>query len=275
MASVQLAWTFPILARRRWVDSDRLTHEGRSASAPHPMMWTALIIPILVALFPDPVAEEPPLRGGEPILSSPGASAQPLQEIELADPTLAATETARHQLKYLVNCALPDSVRLFSVQGHERFTFSGHLGLAPEWLKAPLTPLQERWVSACLLALTNYAGKHVEVSLHAKSGAVPFLAQTKEENRAYSLLEGGFFGNLFSTHPVAYVCSGTHPKIEAQDPVFHDRLCTKPSGASTRDGKALTVCQFILTGPCSDPASFTVNSQTYDEVIFVSLKPPK
>jgi hypothetical protein len=238
-------------------------------------MWDVLTLPFLVILFLRPVAAEPPMQEGKPILSSQSATSQPLQEIELDDPTLAATEIGRHQLKYLVNCALPDSVVLFSVQGHERFTFPGHLGLAPDWLKAPLTPLQERWVSACMLALTNYAGKHVEVSLHAKPGAAPFLAPTKEETRVYTLLEGGFFGNLFSPHPVAYVCSGTHTKIEAQDPVFRDRLCTKASGETSRDGKPLTVCQFILTGPCSDPASFTVNSQTYDEVIFVSLKPTK
>lgn len=238
-------------------------------------MWTVLTLPLLVVLFLSPVAAEPLVWGMEPSLSSQVATSLPPQEVELADPTLAVTETARHQLKYLAKCALPDSVLLFSVQGHERFTFPGHLGLAPEWLKTPLTPLQERWVSACMLALTNYVGKHVEVSLHAKPGAAPFLAPSKEETRAYSILEGGFFGNLFSTHPVAYVCSGTHMKIEAQDSVFRDRLCTKASGDRTRDGKPLTVCQFILTGPCSDPASFTVNSQPYDEVIFVSLKPTK
>ena len=238
-------------------------------------MWPVLTILLLIVLVLSPVAAEPPMRAGIRIPTSQAVTYQPLQEVELADPTLAATETARHQLKYLVNCALPDSVVLYSVQGHERFTFPGHLGLAPEWLKTPLTPLQERWVSACMSALTNYAGKHVEVSLHAKPGAAPFLAPSKEETRAYSILEGGFFGNLFSPHPVAYVCTGTHTKIESQDPVFHDRLCTKASGDRTRDGKPLTVCQFILTGPCSDPASFTVNGQTYDEVIFVSLKPTK
>ena len=239
------------------------------------MMWTVLTLPFLIGLFLGPVAAESLVRSVEPILLSQAANSQPIHEVELANPMLAASETARHQLKYLVNCALPDSVVLVSMQGHERFTFPGHLGLAPEWLKAPLTPLQERWVSACMLALTNYFGKHVEVSLHAKPGVMPFSAPTKEEAKVYSLLEGGFFGNLFSPQPVAYVCSVTRTKIEAQDPVFHDRLCTKPSGDRTRDGKPLTVCQFILTGPCSDPASFTVNGQTYDEVIFVSLKPTK
>src|SRR6185295_3704104 len=164
---------------------------------------------------------------------------------------------------------------LFSVQGHVRFTFPGQIGLAPRWLNDPMTPPQERWVSACMLALTNYYGKHVDVSLHADPMLVPFLEQTKEETRTFTILEGGFFGNLFSANPIAYVCSGTRTKIEAQDPVFRDRICTKATGETTLDGKPLTACQFILTGPCSDPASFIVNGETYQEVIFVFLKPTK
>jgi hypothetical protein len=137
-----------------------------------------------------------------------------------------------------------------------------------------MTPPQERWVSACMLALTNYFGKHVDVSLHADPLLVDFLEQSKEETQTFTLFEGGFFGNLFGANSVAYVCSGTGTKIEAQDPVFRERICTKATEA-TLDGKPLTACQFILTGPCSDPASFTVNGETYHEVIFVSLKPTK
>ena len=234
-------------------------------------MWATLTLVSLFVLVLRPVAAEPLVL--EPVLSSHASTLR--QEVELADPTLAATEAKRHQLKYVVNCALPDSMVLFSVQGQERFTFPGHLGLAPGWLKHPMTAPQERWVSACMLALTNYFGTHVDVSLHANPELVPFLAQTKDETETFTLFEGGFFGNLFSTTPVAYVCSGTRTKIEAQDPVFHDRICTKATGETTREGKLLTSCHFILTGPCSDPASFTVNGATYQEVIFVSLKPTK
>jgi hypothetical protein len=57
--------------------------------------------------------------------------------------------------------------------------------------------------------------------------------------------------------------------------VFRDRICTNATGETTVDGKPLTACQFILTGSCSDSASFIVNGATYKEVIFVSLKPIK
>lgn len=227
---------------------------------------------LLLSLFLGSVAAEPLALVGAPVASSTASNSHPI-ELELADPSLAATEPKRQQLKYLINCALPDSTVLFSLQGRERVTFPGRLGLAPEWMKHPLTLPQERWVSACMLALTNYFGKHVDVSLQANSKSVPSLEQTEEETRIFSIFEGGFFGNLFRTNPVAYVCAGTRTKIEAQNPVFRDRICAMATGENTVDGKPLTACQFILTGSCSDPTSFIVNGETYQEVIFVFLKP--
>lgn len=223
-------------------------------------------------LFLEQVAADPLVLDGKPVPLSSASKSNPI-EFELADPALAATEVKRHQLKYLINCALPDSMVLYSLQGHDRITFPGRLGLAPEWMKHPLTLPQERWVSACMFALTNYFGKHVDVSLQSNSKWAPSLEQTEEETRIFSIFEGGFLGNLFQTNPVAYVCAGTRTKIEAQNPVFRDRICAMATGESTVDGKPLTACQFILTGSCSDPRSFIINGETYQEVIFVFLKP--
>jgi len=121
--------------------------------------------------------------------------------------------------------------------------------------------------------LVNYFWKHVEVSLRAEFPPVPFLQPSDEEKRHFTLFEGGFFGNLFRPHPVAYVCRGTRTSAEDHDPAFQDRVCTHPTGEHTPDGKPFTPCQFILTGPCTDPASFTVDGEHYREVIFVHLKP--
>ena len=194
-------------------------------------------------------------------------------EVELANPHLANTPEKRHQLQYLVRCALPAQVVLYTQQGIERFTFPGEMGLAPGWLTHPMTPGEERWVSACMFALTNYFGKHVAVSLRAEPPPVPFLAPSDEEQRHFTLFEGGFFGNLFRPYPVAYVCQGTRTPADDQDPVLHDRVCTRPTGEKTPDGKPLTPCRFILTGSCADPATFTVEGDHYNEVIFVYLKP--
>jgi hypothetical protein len=135
------------------------------------------------------------------------------------------------------------------------------------------TPAEERWVSACMLAMVNYFGKHVEVSMRAEPPPVPFLEVSDEEKRQFSIFEGGFFGNLFVSNPVAYVCQGTRTPIDDQAPVLQDRVCTRPTGEKTPNGKPVTPCRFILTGPCADSASFTVGSDHYDEVIFVYLKP--
>jgi hypothetical protein len=194
-------------------------------------------------------------------------------EVELADPAMATTPEKRHQLQYLVSCALPQSIVLYTQQGTERFTFPGQMGLAPGWLHHPMTPAEERWVSACMLALVNYFGKHVEVSLRAEPPPVPFFQPSDEEKRQFTLFEGGFFGNLFGPKPVAYVCQGTRTPADDQAPVLHDRVCTTPTNEKTPDGKPMTPCRFILTGPCADSASFTVGGDHYDEVIFVYLKP--
>jgi hypothetical protein len=192
---------------------------------------------------------------------------------ELADPTLASTATKREQLKYLVRCALPSDVTVYTQQGKERFTFPGGLGLAPGWLDAPMTPSEERWVSACLLAHVNHFGKHILVSMRATPPPVPALEVPDDEQQAFTIFEGGFFGNLFLPEPVAYTCRGARTPVQAGDPILQDRVCTQETGETTADGVPVTVCHFLLTGPCEDPLSFTVNGTYYSEVIFVYLKP--
>ena len=220
---------------------------------------------LCLALYVSDVVGEP-----HPTSQSPPETA--LREVELADPAMAATPEKRHQLHYLVTCALPKHIVLFTQQGAERFTFPGQMGLAPGWLTRPMTPQEERWVSACMFAMVNYFGKHVEVSLRAEPPPVPFFQPSEEEKQRFPLFEGGFFGNLFGPHPVAYVCQGTRTPADDQEPVFQDRVCTRATEEKTPDGKPLTPCQFILTGLCTDPTSFTVDGQHYQEVIFIYLQ---
>jgi hypothetical protein len=209
----------------------------------------------------------------DPPLSSPQQTDTVPTEVELADPNMTTTPEKRHQLQYLVRCALPQSIILYTQQGTERFTFPGEMGLAPGWLQHAMTPTEERWVSACMLAMVNYFGKHVEVSIRAEPPPVPFLVPSDEEKHHFTIFEGGFFGNLFRPHPVAYVCRGTRTPIDDQAPVLQDRVCTRPTNEKTPDGKPLTLCRFILTGPCADSTSFTVDGERYHEIIFIYLKP--
>jgi hypothetical protein len=183
--------------------------------------------------------------------------------IALADPNLASTAAKREQLTYLVRCALPEAITLYADQGIERFTFQGRMGLAPRWLTEAMTPSEERWVSACLLAHVNYWGKHVLVSMRATPPPVPALEVSDDEQQTFSLFEGGFFGNLFAPTPVAYTCRGDRTPAQAEDPIFQDRVCTQETGATTVDGKPITSCRFLVTGRCEDATSLTVNGTPY------------
>jgi hypothetical protein len=193
--------------------------------------------------------------------------------VELADPNLASTAAKRAQLTYVVRCALPEDIVLYAQQGTERFTFQGGIGLAPRWLYEAMTPSEERWVSACLLALVNYFGKHVTVSMRATPPPVPGLEASDDEQQTFSIFEGGFFGNLFSPAPVAYTCRGERTPAQEGDPILQDRICTQETGATTADGKPITYCRFILTGRCEDASSFTADGTHYAEVIFTYLRP--
>ena len=204
---------------------------------------------------------------------APPALPAVLQSHALADPTLASTAAKRKQLIYLVRCALPADVALYADIEGERFTFPGSIGLAPRWLTEAMTPSEERWVSACLLAHVNYFGKHVRISIRATGVSVPELQASADEQQTYTIFEGGFFGNLFAPAPVAYTCRGERTPAQASDPILQDRVCTQETGETTAEGMPMTFCRFLLTGRCEDPTSFTVNGTPYAEVIFTYLQP--
>ncbi len=193
--------------------------------------------------------------------------------IALADPDLASTAAKREQLTYLVRCALPADVTVYADIEGERFTFPGSIGLAPRWLTEPMTPREERWVSACLLAHVNYFGKHVRISIRATGAGVPELDASADEQQTYTIFEGGFFGNLFAPTPVAYTCLGARTPTQAADPILQDRVCTQETGVTTAAGLPVTRCQFLVTGRCEEPTSVTVHGTAYAEVVFVYLKP--
>jgi hypothetical protein len=197
------------------------------------------------------------------------------QQHALADPTLASTAAKREQLKYLVRCALPADVTVYADIEGERFTFPGSIGLAPRWLTEAMTPSEERWVSACLLAHVNYFGKHVQISIRATGVAVPELQASADEQQTYTIFEGGFFGNLFAPTPVAYTCQGMRSPAQARDPILQDRVCTQETGETTAEGMPLPVCHFLFTGRCEDPVNFTVHGVYYFGIVLVYIKPNK
>lgn len=200
-------------------------------------------------------------------------SAEPVMQVELADPALASTAEQRELLTYLVRCALPEDVVLYAQHGPGRFTFQGRLGLAPGWLYEAMTPSEERWVSACLLAHVNYFGQSVLISLRATPPVVPGLAVSADEQHTFTIFEGGFFGNLFLPTPVAYTCQGDRTPAQERDPILQDRVCTHGTGTTTAAGAPITFCRLLVTGRCNDAAAFIVEDTHYSEVLFTYLRP--
>ena len=199
--------------------------------------------------------------------------AAPLHRVELDIPKKSyfASQEGRGLLKYLVRCALDANTEARLSLPNETLTFLGGVGIAPGWAKQALTLTEQRWVSACLYALTNKLGKTVRVDLR---GAHPKMATvTEEEKRQYPLYEGGFFGNIFQPMPAAYVCEGDDRKKMLDLPVGKLRLCAQTSGKNTPNGQALSECGFIITGPCNSPSSFVVNGQSFREVVHTWLSP--
>jgi alpha-tubulin suppressor-like RCC1 family protein len=141
-------------------------------------------------------------------------------------------------LKYAISCALDatDSVSVQFPSGS--VSFSGGLGLAPEWKTGAMGTSSQQAVSACLAARTNALGNTVRISLR---GPFAGLATSAVERAHFKGHEGAFWGNVFGSAPSLHACA-----VDGGGP--SGRVCTdgscgfqmSPSACSaacdTRDG---------------------------------------
>ena len=148
----------------------------------------------------------------------------------------------------------------------------GGIGLAPEWRHRALTRSEERWVSACLYALTNATGKQVEVSLRATHPRLAPETLGEREKRDFRFHEGGFFGNLFAPGSPAYACVGEGAIAEPGARALRERACVSPASRLGPRGEPMSACGFILTGPCASPSSYAVGGSHFEEVVHVYLR---
>jgi hypothetical protein len=201
------------------------------------------------------------------VLSTTGASADDRRRVDITNPALIATEHARGQLKYLASCALDDQTILTGVHDGTRFEFPGSMGLAPAWGDRELTVTERRWVSACILARTNFFGAPVLISMRAPLGVHAVLSPTADELASHTLYEGGFFGDLFLEMPEAYVCVGPDHDADRAAQTKRKRVCTHVdpgTGPGTR-------CGFVHVGQCPNGEPPHIRGQPWTEVIHVWL----
>ncbi|AUX31285.1 MULTISPECIES: hypothetical protein [Sorangium] len=116
---------------------------------------------------------------------------------------------ARELLRYLVSCALrADQTFSFSWTDSDGVAhpevYRGDLGYAHWWAALPLgtghTYVQSQ-LSACLAARANWYGVSVRISLRNNE-----MPANQAERAAFTVREGAFWGNLFSSSPYLRAC---------------------------------------------------------------------
>jgi hypothetical protein len=117
---------------------------------------------------------------------------------------LMTTADGRTTVSYLVRCALPPGRSITKTdQTGKAYTFTGQIGVAPEWETGTCGGSCERWVSACMLALVNTTGDHYPLWLVAQNPAIGWGLDP-----TFPFQEGAFFGDIFTSEPYAFYCGG-------------------------------------------------------------------
>jgi hypothetical protein len=163
---------------------------------------------------------------------------------------LLATSDGREVFSAIAACALPATATLEATVADGSFEFVGDLGLAPDWLAGPLSYDGQRWISACLFSRVNALDSLVPISAR---GPHPALAADGDERLAFTLQEGGFFGDYFTpkTNPIAwYACRGA-AKAQGNDGDLARRNCAAPDPQNP----GFTLCGFGYAGDCGAFAS--------------------
>ncbi len=161
----------------------------------------------------------------------------------------AGTADGRAYLAYLVSCAL-DSTQSITTGS---YTFVGSLGIAPSWTSSALSATNSHWVSACMLARSNYSGTSVNLSMR---GGHPQLYLSGEGG--YNVQEGAYYGDIFFGTNSRNVCADVDVLNRPTYPTLKTRLC-----AHGDDGVgAPSMCGFIYAGTCASVCSFTSPNYT-------------
>ncbi len=187
-----------------------------------------------------------------------------------------------HLAGYLSQCSFEDGVRISLADPNH--TLFGYYGLAPRSQRNPLSVTEKKWVSACLLALTNATGTHVRVALRGAHRNLEKLVKGQDD---FQLFEGAFYGDLFSgPQKKMYACQGDATGL-AEALSTRKRVCSLDTegGADPDDARvSASACGFEIMGLCRevcehhDPRIQTYrgcrspDGARYDQVIGVLLK---
>jgi hypothetical protein len=165
----------------------------------------------------------------------------------------------RAVLDVMVGCALDgnDTIRdtsdSFVLWGNTIYkTYSGEVGIAPDWMTRALTTTEREYVTGCMLERINLYGATVEI-LPWGSGNAALTANIPYTITSYTYEDSAAWGNLFdSTASLSYSVTG-----QGGPPAFTSYLCQHngevcPSGdAMLRQCDSVSgYCGMTYTGSC-------------------------
>lgn len=157
-------------------------------------------------------------------------------------------DLSRKLLKYAAGCAL-DAEQSFDFSWTDALgvvhdeSYPGSLGIEPSWAKAPLGPVGQRMISACLGARINYYG--IQVAISARSATAPLDVLGDDELAAYPHIEGAFWGNLFAPKPYLNAC---YDAADVANSRAHLRDCA--AGHPNADGTVSSCGMIKRVGEC-------------------------
>ena len=187
-------------------------------------------------------------------------SLAPSVKAALEDPTFAG-EISRDLFKYMLGCAL-DSSQSYSFTWHDSNgnahaeTIVGYLGLATDWPSKKLSPSEQQWITACVLARVNWYSMPVDLSARAQHANLHVTDTI--EGETYAVFEGAFWGNIFDENPTAYACHDSNTVAHAR--AAH-RDCA--AGHVNADGTTTSCGIITIVGDCASHCTSPDASDDY------------
>lgn len=160
-------------------------------------------------------------------------------------------------MTYVIRCALPASASRTWTNPSTlvQYTWVGGLGLTPGWASGqPATEVEEQLITACLAALVNKYGVHMQVSVLGRDAQGTALPTAPGELQTYSRREGAFFGNLFRGEGV-FVCNDSTLSLAATQSTL--RGCSFPLQGS---GLSASCPPIEIVGTCQSSQGCVLDS---------------
>lgn len=117
----------------------------------------------------------------------PGSGVPAMQQVS------GTPSNCRIVIKDLIECALGDDQTVFDPISNT--AYHGWVGLARDWMDAPLSPEGKDWVSACMIQRLNFFGVSVPILLEGSQATIQPRADLQAD---YPFVESIAWGDLFS-----------------------------------------------------------------------------